>query len=97
LADHQSPHGYRQTVPGQQHLGHRVQVERIRLEPTPTLDLALLGHMRWVQLQNLPPGRPHRRRQQGPVVVTARLHPDLDRHMRAGQQATDLTDHGGQR
>ena len=92
LTEHPSPRGDRGSVPGQQHLGDRVEIERVGLHPPPSLHPPLFGDMPRVQLQHLPPGRPRRRRQQRPVVVAARLHPHLHRHMRARQHATNLTD-----
>jgi hypothetical protein len=71
-----SPPGDRHALAGQQQVGDRLQVDGIGLDPPAPPHPALLCHMRRVELQQLPASRPDRLRQQRPVIMTGRLHPD---------------------
>jgi hypothetical protein len=77
LGQHHRAVTHGKTAAGEQQLGHRLQIDDIRLDRALAQNFALLGDVTRVELEQLPPSRPRRRRQQGPVIVARRLDPHL--------------------
>jgi hypothetical protein len=65
-------------VPGPQQVADRHQIQRIGLEPSPSRELPLAGHLGRVDLDELPFLRQDTRADQRLVIVPGGLHPDPD-------------------
>ena len=76
LTDHDIAIGHRPSVPGQHQLGDRLQVDRVGLDPAPTLHAPLFGDLSGIELQHFPPIRPSMV-ENWAVLVTSGLHTDF--------------------
>jgi hypothetical protein len=65
-------------VPGPQQVADRHQIQRIGLEPSPSRELPLAGHLGRVDLDELPFLRQDTRADQRLVIMPGGLHPDPD-------------------
>jgi hypothetical protein len=69
-------HADRQTSTGQQQIRDGGQIDPVGLDAALPVDPALRCHVRRVELQHLPAGRPQPCRGQRPVIMPGRPHPD---------------------